>query len=108
MIKTIDVTQYTEGTLLVRVHANDIGPDAKIEVIASATAPAGDDPERDFVGSTVVTATIDAAVAAPALIRASFATDPGEMVTITVRGSQTSSAPTSCAAELSAELVVKS
>lgn len=106
--KAIDVEQYTEGTLLVRVHALEIDRRAKIEVIAKATAPSDEDPEVDFVGETVVVATIDAAVCAPALIKASFWSDPGEQVTILVRGSQTGTAPASCSAELSAELVVKS
>lgn len=106
--KAIDVEQYTEGTLLVRVHAHDIDRGAKIEVIARATAPSSEDPELDFVGETVVIVTVDATVRAPELVKASFWADPGERVTITVKGSQLSTAPVSCNAELSAELVVKS
>lgn len=108
MIQAVDVRQYTEGTLLVRIHAHDIEPGAKIEVIARATAPTDEDPERDFVGVTVATVTIDATVAAPTLRKASFTSDPGERVTIAVRGSQPCGEPVSCDAELSAELVVKS
>lgn len=108
LAKAINVEQYTEGTLLVRVHAIDIDCGATIEVIAKASAPSSEDPELDFIGATVATITIDASVAAPALVKASFLADPGERVTITIKGSQTSTAPASCKAELSAELVVKS
>jgi len=107
LAKAIDVEQYTEATLLVRVHALEIDRRARIEVIAKATAPSDEDPEVDFVGATVVIATIDEAVTAPALVKATFWADPGERVTISVRGSQTGTAPASCNAELSAELVVK-
>jgi hypothetical protein len=108
LAKAIDVEQYTEGTLLVRVHAHNIERGASIEVIAKATAPSNEDPELDFVGATVVAVTVDVTVSAPALVKRTFTADPGERVTITVRGSQTSTAPVSCNAELSAELVVKS
>lgn len=106
--KGIEVEQYTEGTLLVRVHGHAIDPSARIELLAKATAPSDEDPEVDFVGPIVLVVTIDACACAPGLVKGSFATDPGERVTITVRGLQTGTAPASCKAELSAELVVKS
>lgn len=106
--KAIDVSQYTEGTLLVRVHDNNVASNAQIDILVKATAPTSEDPAKDFVGSTVATVTVDENVNAPTLMKASFSADPGQMVTVTVKGWQVSGSAVACNAVLSAELVVKS
>ena len=53
VLKAVDVTPYTEGVLLVRVHAADIAGSSSMQVRARTTAPSTEDPSVDFVYTTV-------------------------------------------------------
>jgi len=60
LVKALDVTAYTEATLLVRVHEVDIGASRELDIEVYHTSPSPDDPSIDFVGDdTIAVATID-------------------------------------------------
>jgi hypothetical protein len=104
--KDLPVDDYREATLLVRVHDADIvNPSSKIEVIAVETAPSPEEPDVDYGGTTLATATVTG-TSEPALLAPSFSTPFGGAVTIYVRGTQ-GSAGTNVLATLSVDLVLK-
>ncbi|MFV8751855.1 hypothetical protein ACNOYE_15020 [Nannocystaceae bacterium ST9] len=110
LIKAIDATQYTSGTLVVRVHTNTtIGTGATLDVLVKATAPTAEDPVNDFVDATALaTASVTNTVASnkPALVLATLTAGFPAMLQISIKATQPASAQT-IKGELSAELVLK-
>lgn len=110
IVKAVDVSQYTQGTLEVRVHSTQIsGSSAFITVVLYPTAPSVEAPSTDFVGvSAVATSTaVDSSTVAPTLIVQSLSANFGGMVTVEVHGQQPGVAVTDLEAELSAILTLK-
>jgi hypothetical protein len=109
LIKAIDVSQYTEGTLLVRVHSRtDIRGDATFKVMLAMTSPTAEDPATDFLRTTpVVEATVNWATEVPSLLVEQLAPGFGAQLAVFVRATQAASGTQTIQAELSAELVLK-
>ena len=106
--KAIDVSQYTSGTLEVRLHSNGTASGAHIFVEAYTTAPTPEDPTENFVVSGTPVASVDITTqSAPLLIVDALDANFGGMLMIAVRATQPGS-PVACTAELSAVLTVKS
>lgn len=113
LVKAVDVSQYTRGTLEVRVHSRSIsGPGAQICVLAYTTAPTAEDPTVDFldISSPVASVVIDGAEAhtPPVLVTAALSPGFGGMLAIVVRGQQPRVPVDTLVAELSAFLSLKS
>jgi hypothetical protein len=113
LVKAVDVSQYTSGTLEVRVHSRTIsGVGANICVLAYTTAPTAEDPTVDFVdySAPVASITVDDSDrrAPPVLATAALSPGFGGMLAIVVRGAQPRVPVDTLAAELSAFLTVKS
>lgn len=104
-VKAVPVVAYTEGTLLVRVHAATFSATSAISVVAKSTAPSSEEPNTDFVNATTLaTATINSTITAGSLVKTSLAANFGAFVEISVVGALASG---SCTATVSADLVVK-
>src|SRR5690606_13480434 len=111
LIKAVDVSQYTSGTLEVRVHSKDIsGPGACISILAYTTAPTAEDPSVDFVdwSSPVAVIVVDHADDdAPSLLTTALWPRFGGMLAIVIRGTQAPKPVARLTAELSAFLTLK-
>lgn len=110
LVKAVDVSQYTEGELYVRVHGGTIGTGATCEVIAKITSPTPEDPASDFVFDTAMaTVTIGSsdATAAPKLLRAALSSNFGGMLSISFKATQPSGSAQTIDPEISIELVLK-
>ena len=106
ILKDLPVERYREGTLLVRVHDADlVNPSSQIEVRAVETAPSPEEPDADFEGTELASATVTG-TSEPALVAADFSTPFGGAITVFVRGTQGSTG-TNVTATLSASLVLK-
>ena len=105
--KAIDVSQYTSGTLEVRLHSNNttIGS-AHIYLQAHTTAPSIEDPSKDFYASGTVARVDINSQAAPLLAVASLGTNFGSMLRITMEAEQPAGGGLT-SAELSAVLTLK-
>ena len=86
--QNIDVSQYSESTLLVRVHANGYGAGQELNVIVRSVLPAPDEPNVFYRESTGVSTTIDNAVTAPRLVRLALPANLGAMISVFVQGVQ--------------------
>jgi hypothetical protein len=109
LVKAVDVSQWTEGELYVRVHGGSITGSATCQVIAKITSPTPEDPSSDFVyGTAMGTVTISSTetTAAPTLLRAALTANFGGMLQISFKAVQASSAQT-IAPKISIELVMK-
>lgn len=111
IIKALDVSQYTEGTILVRCHSKTMSVSGStVDVNAYVTAPSAEDPATEFVhnaGSTPRgTVQILAADSAPLMKIGSMTANFGGMLRITVKGTQGSGTGT-FTVDLSAELALK-
>jgi hypothetical protein len=103
--QAIDVSQYTAGVLVVRVHSGTVAGTASVAIAAKITQPTPEDPARDFVvAAAVATATVATGVA-PTVARVSLGTDFGSMLQISATHNANSGA--SFSLDLSAELVMK-
>jgi hypothetical protein len=70
--KNVNVRASSQGTLLVRVHDFPTSPSSgsSISVICRISAPSDEQPEVDFLGDAVATATIDDGIEeTPALLK---------------------------------------
>jgi hypothetical protein len=112
LIKAIDVTEWTQGTLIVRVHSATIATaGSKLDVMLKTTAPTPEDPALDFLvvpASAVASATIDQTVANndPCVVVAQLSSGFGNMLQLSIQASQVTSSTTMTAA-LSAMLVMR-
>jgi hypothetical protein len=112
LIKAIDVTEWTQGTLIVRVHSATISAAAStIDVLLKTTAPTPEDPATDYLvvpASAVATASITQTVSNndPCIVVAQLSTGFGNMLQLSVQATQATSSST-LTAVLSAMLVVR-
>jgi hypothetical protein len=110
LVKALDVTAYRSGTLQVRVHDADYGPNAPtLEVVAYMSCPSTDDPSQDFVGDAKATVTLKDAtttVAAGELGQDDLAASFGSHLRIVLEATQSDPFDT-LSATISAELVLK-
>ena len=104
--KAVPVVNWTQGSLLARIHDASFTGNSKIEVIAKTTAPSAEEPSVDFIatGTAVATATIDSGNSAGDVEKASLAADFGAFLQITVVGTLDTG---NCSATISIELVLK-
>lgn len=106
----LEVTPWTEGALVVRVHSINIyDPNDSIELVVSPDGSTEEDPSVLFIGTAVATRTLTNSDLAPSFLLTSLTVPFGSMVRVDVRANR-SSASTSTAsllAKLSAELVLK-
>lgn len=56
VVRALDVVQWRQGELLVRVHAVNIAGAGRLNVVARLVAPSADAPQTDFVRTTPVVA----------------------------------------------------
>jgi hypothetical protein len=105
--KAIPVDDYTEGTLLVRVHSGTLTGSNTIVLKVRSTAPTAEDPAVDFVvtASDLAVATVSSTATTGTLLRTPFTAGFGGYVRVEVWANYPSG--TSCTAVLSAELSVK-
>lgn len=106
VVKVVDVSQYTEGSLIVRTHDATISA-GSIVVRARTTAPCAEDPSQDFIdtSSDVATVTLTTTASTGELGRGSLSSNFGGFLRIEVEGNYTSG---TLDATISADLVVKS
>jgi hypothetical protein len=109
LIKAIDVSQYTEGTLLVRVHSRtNIRGDATFKVVLAITSPTAEDPATDFLrNKPVAEATVNSATEVPSLMVEQLTAGFGAQLAVFVRATRPAGDTGPIQAELSAELVLK-
>ena len=104
-VKAVDVTNWREGTLIVRVHDSGVASSSTLKVVAYITAPSDDEPSVDFVGTTAkATCTLTSTSAAGDLEVAALSDDFGAYLQIKVEGTQSGG---NCNATISVELVLK-
>jgi hypothetical protein len=107
MVKTLEVGDYGDATLVVRVHSLNIGSStSRIEVSAYPTAPSVLEPETDFIASSpVATSTLVSGMPAGTLVVDPVSPNFGGCLQIRVKGTRASGTVT---AVLSAELILRS
>jgi len=108
LVKAVDVTQFTSGTLLLRAHSYSITGSATFTVQLKTTAPSIEDPSKDFVinSSLVASATLSSTTAAaPTLIKGDLSSNFGSMLQVSVL--ITIPSVSTFTGEVSAELVMK-
>ncbi len=106
--RAVDVREYGDAVLQVKVHSLTVGTGAKIEVSVTTISPASEDPEQDFLAaSAAATATVDASSTAGTLVVVGVGSDFGAFLQVAVTGTQPG-ATTNVRAQLSAELVLRS
>jgi hypothetical protein len=104
VVKAVDVSQYTEGALVVRVHEASISAGSLV-VRARTTAPSPEEPSTDFYLTTdAAVVTFTSAAAAGDLGRGALSSDFGGFLRIEVHADWSSD---TIQATLSADLVVK-
>lgn len=106
IIRSLDVSQWTEGTLQVRIHENSNAGTAQIDVNAYAISNTPEEPSVDYLDGTAV-ATVSVGVSgtdtAPLLKTAALASGFGGALQIKVEAT----AGSTVQATLSAALVMK-
>jgi hypothetical protein len=107
-VKAVDVSQFTEASLAVRVHDNNMGGSSTVVVRTRVTLPSPEDPAVDFVAAvadactTVVT--VSTGLADGTLLRAVVPVNFGGYLRVEVVGTVSGGA---CDAVISADLVGK-
>lgn len=86
--QNIDISQFSESTLLVRVHANALAGAQKLNVIVRSVLPAPDEPNVFYRDNTSTSTTIDVNIAAPRLVRLALPANLGAMISVFVQGVQ--------------------
>jgi hypothetical protein len=108
VVRQIDVSRWTQGEVLVRVHSNSItgSTTGTIAVVAKSVSLTNQDPATDFIdGTAVATATVSDSSTAGTLKRASLTTPFGSGLQIQVVATKGTS--TTVKATISVDLVVK-
>lgn len=107
VIRSLDVSQWTEGVLQCRLHSVDIGASGQIDVEAYPIANTAEEPDTDYVsGTAAATVSWGASDTAPDLGKTALTSGFGGAVQIKLTG--TAPASGNLIATLSAELVMKS
>lgn len=106
LVRALDVTDAKSIELAVRLHAATIGTGASVDIIAYAVSLTNEEPDTDFVYATArATITLSSSPATPALHLASLSTPFGNMVRVTVKGTQPASGQT-ISVTISVDLIV--
>lgn len=106
----LSVGGWTEATALVRLFSRTVGTGASIIVEVRRTSPTTEDPSMRIVPATatLATVTIDSATpAAPLLLRGILPASFGDVIEITVKGTQATGSPQTITAELSVAMSAK-
>jgi hypothetical protein len=107
LMDRIDVSQWTEGQLMVNVHSRTIGASGKIEIRVFADGYTADNPSIDFMGSSALaTVTVDGSTGATAYLTQAFSAGFGPLVKVRITGTGPSSG--GCKAELTIRACLKS
>ena len=107
--KALDVTPYTEGRILVRVHGVDVGTGSDLTLYAYMAAPSNEEPNTDFVfddqtSDAIAVATVSASAATADLVVANFDANFGSHVRLVLTATKGTG---NCNASLSADLALK-
>lgn len=105
----IDVSQWTEGSLIVRVLTVDI--EAEGDDIAVTVSPDGftyESPASIYVGAPVATAAFDSTMQAPGFLISALSLPFGPMLRVDVAGIRNTGGVTALSARLSICLSMKS
>jgi hypothetical protein len=104
----IDVSQYREATLMVRVHARNIVATGTIKVEVLGDAPTSDDPAQDFQTGVQGTSTsIVAGTTSPSVQLQTIPANIGGMISVWLTVTQGTSAST-LNAKISIDISLKS
>lgn len=107
IIKELDVSQWTEATLMVRIHDNSCTNTATtVTVMLAPTLPSPDEPSGTYVADNVASVAINSATTASLELDGATA-NFGSYLTCAVMGTQDPTSPQTVKATLSAELSVK-
>jgi hypothetical protein len=107
IVKALDVSQYTEGKIVVRIHNHSVPSGGSIDIKAYITAPSVEDPSVEFTATSAIgSASVVYGSANPGLVTGNITSNFGGMLKITVLGDQPATA-TTMTATLSADLVLK-
>ena len=92
VFEALDVSDYTEGTLLVRVHSGtNLGGSSTLFVNMNVYAPSPDDPSNDPSFSKFISrVSLDSSTPVPGLVSASLGANFGEVVRVSVTGTRDS------------------
>lgn len=105
----LDVTAFTSATLLVAVHDIDLDQQAQIDVVAYAVLPSPQDPSKEFKRTTALgTVTLNSGNQEGTLVAAALTPPIGAFITITVKGTTVTNAPSALTATISIDLSLKS
>ncbi len=101
----VDVGQWREATLLVRLHTNGLGSGSTAAFNAKIVAPSRDEPSVEFVYSTAVaTVSFSTSDAAGSLGRGAFTSNFGAAIKVELVATKGSGA---CDFTISVDLVTK-
>lgn len=106
IVRAIDIRQFRELTVLVRVHARTINLGASVAVLVQALSQTPEAPGVDFVdsGSAIATASVFIG-SAPGLIASAVTASFGGLARVVVKGTRASSG--SCSADVAADLLLR-
>lgn len=104
--QNIDVSAYTTGALLVRVHENGLGASASVEVKVQQVLPSPQDPGKFFQGSIIGTVAVTDADLPGRLLTQEITIPLGSYLTLLVAGLQTFN-PTTLSLAISVDLSLK-
>lgn len=111
MKQNIDVTPYTSGSLIVRLHAKNItsSTTATVNVNVYSVLPSPQDPSKLFrSAAAIATAAIDFNSGVDSLISATLSDPIGAFVSVTVEADQGASPAATFDVTISADLSMKS
>ncbi len=111
VVKGLDLSQYREGTLIVRIHSGSFtsgAPSVKAEVFADA--PTAEDPATEFEGAAAVATTgaITNFNTTVSLTLVNLTTPFGSSVRVKVSGTQSATPATNFKVTFSIDIVGKS
>ena len=87
IVDRVDVSQWTEGQLMVNVHSEDIGASATMLVEVYADGYTDEDPSVEFTGAAAIaTVTLNSSTVAPSYSTAAFSAGFGPLVKVRVKG----------------------
>lgn len=110
LASNIDVSRYSSGDLLLRVHANSIGASASLKAELRRVLPSPQDPSKIFVQSLaggIASVTVDNSKAAASLLMDALDAPLGSYLNLYLVATQASTA-TTLSATISVELALKS
>lgn len=109
LAKAVDITEFPDATLVVRIHDKSVPAESSVEVIVKAAAPTCEDPSVNFVtASSVASVSLSDTSGAPGeVLLDQVRAGAGGWLQVLVKGNQGGTPPNTFYAELSADLVLR-